>query len=243
MKLKSGHRPLIGITCHFNEASWGGWTAEAVITHAQYAHVVRRAGGRVVFIPPDVDANDIADRLDALIISGGLDVGPKNYGQEAHAKVSTPDIERDESELSLIRHAWELDLPVLGICRGLQVMAVGSGGTLVQHLPDITDLTHMKKEGYFVRHQAAITGDSLAGQILGVGEIEVNSSHHQAVLDPGSLVITGHAEDGTIEVCEDPSRTFWIGVQWHPEFEDSTTGAPLFSALINAASVYADKRN
>jgi putative glutamine amidotransferase len=101
----------------------------------------------------------------------------------------------------------------------------------------------MKKEGYFVRHQAAITGDSLAGQILGVGEIEVNSSHHQAVLDPGSLVITGHAEDGTIEVCEDPSRTFWIGVQWHPEFEDSTTGAPLFSALINAASVYADKRN
>jgi putative glutamine amidotransferase len=122
-------------------------------------------------------------------------------------------------------------------------MAVGSGGTLVQHLPDITDLTHMKKEGYFVRHQAAITGDSLAGQILGVGEIEVNSSHHQAVLDPGSLVITGHAEDGTIEVCEDPSRTFWIGVQWHPEFEDSTTGAPLFSALINAASVYADKRN
>jgi putative glutamine amidotransferase len=243
MKSKSVHRPLIGITCHFDEASWGGWTAEAVITHAQYAHVVRRAGGRVVFIPPDVDANHIADRLDALIISGGLDVGPKNYGQEAHAKVSIPDIERDESELALIGHAWELDLPVLGICRGLQVMAVALGGTLVQHLPDITDLIHMENEGDFVRHNASIADASLAGHIFGGGEIEVNSSHHQAVLDSGSLVVTGHAEDGTIEVCEDPSRTFWIGVQWHPEFEESTTGVPLFSSLINAAIVYADKRN
>ena len=122
-------------------------------------------------------------------------------------------------------------------------MAVGKGGTLVQHLPDITDLIHVKNEGYLVRHQATITDNSLAGRIFGVGKIDVNSSHHQAVLDPGSLVITGHAEDGTIEVCEDPTRTFWIGVQWHPEREDQSSSDPLFNALVNAANLYSHKRN
>ena len=235
-------RPLIAMTCHFNEASWGGWTAEAVITHAWYAHAVRRAGGRVVFVPPDPDGDDIVDRVDAVVITGGADLDPAHYGQDPHPTVSTPDPERDLAEFRLLRHARELDMPVLGVCRGLQVMAVGLGGSLVQHLPEATELVHVERDGYFVYHLATIQEESLAARILGGGTIMVNSSHHQAVADPGPLVVTGRAEDGTIEVCEDPARTFCLGVQWHPEHPDQASGPLLFAALVDAASAYRRRR-
>ncbi len=218
------------------------WTAEAVITHAWYAHAVRRAGGRVVFVPPDPDGDDIADRVDAVVITGGADLDPVHYGQDPHPSVSVPDPERDASEFALLRRAWELNLPVLGVCRGLQVMAVGLGGSLVQHLPEATQLVHVERNGYFVRHRATILEGSLAARILGGGTIEVNSSHHQAVADPGPLVVTGHAEDGTIEVCEDPTRTFWLGVQWHPEQPEQPSGPLLFGALVAAAAAYRSGR-
>ncbi len=100
----------------------------------------------------------------------------------------------------------------------------------------------MERSGYFVRHRATILEGSLAGRILGGGTIEVNSSHHQAVADPGPLVVTGHAEDGTIEVCEDPTRTFWLGVQWHPEQPEQPSGPLLFGALVQAAAAYRSGR-
>lgn len=231
-------RPLIAMTCHFNEASWGGWTAEAVITHAWYAHVVRQAGGRVVFVPPDPDGDDIADRVDAVVITGGADLDPAHYGQDPHPTVSAQDPERDVAEFALLRHARELNMPVLGVCRGLQVMAVGLGGSLVQHLPEATDLVHVERNGYFVQHRATIHSGSLAARILGSGTLVVNSSHHQAIADPGPLVVSGHAEDGTIEVCEDPTRAFCLGVQWHPEHPEQATGPLLFGALVDAAAAY-----
>ncbi len=129
MSTRPTRRPLVAMTCHFDEASWGGWTAEAVITHAWYAHAVQRAGGRVVFVPPDPDGDDIVDRVDAVVITGGADLDPAHYGQDPLPTVSVPDPERDASEFALLRRAWELDGPVLGVCRGLQVMAVGLGGS------------------------------------------------------------------------------------------------------------------
>ncbi|MDO8306749.1 MAG: gamma-glutamyl-gamma-aminobutyrate hydrolase family protein [Actinomycetota bacterium] len=235
-------RPLIAMTCHFAEASWGGWTADAVITHAWYAHAVRQAGGRVVFVPPDPDGDDIADRVDAVVITGGADLDPAHYGEDPHPAVSTPDPERDVAEFALLRHAWGLDMPVLGVCRGLQVMAVGLGGSLVQHLPEATELVHVERVGYFVHHRATIHGESLAARVLGSGTITVNSSHHQAIADPGPLVVTGYAEDGTIEVCEDPTRTFCLGVQWHPEQPEQASGPLLFGALVEAAAAYRRSR-
>ncbi len=236
-------RPLIAMTCHYDTASWGlPWTAEAVITHAAYPQSVRRAGGRVVLVPPDPDADDIVERVDAIVITGGQDLEPAHYGQDAHPTVDVPDPERDQAEFAMLRRAWELDMPILGVCRGLQVMAVGMGGALVQHLPEATELVHQEKPGYFVHHRATILpGTQIAG-IVGAGEHIVNSSHHQAIADPGSLVVTGHAEDGIIEACEDPSRTFCLGVQWHPESADQATGPLLFGALVRAAAAYRASR-
>lgn len=235
-------RPIIAMTCHFDEASWGGWTAEAVITHSWYSHAVRRAGGRVVLVPPDPDADDLANRVDAVVITGGSDLDPARYGQDAHPLTSVPNEERDAAELALVRHAWELDMPILGVCRGLQVMTVALGGSLVQHLPEVTDLVHVERVGFYVRHHATIVDGSLAAEVLGGGTLEVNSSHHQAVCDPGRLTVTGYAEDGTIEICEDPTRLFCIGVQWHPEHVDQLSGPPLFGALVRAATDYRQRR-
>ena len=237
-------RPLIAMTCHYDMASWGlPWTAEAVITHAAYPKSVRLAGGRVVLVPPDPDGDDLLDRVDAIVITGGQDLDPAHYGQDAHPTVDPPDAERDAAEIAMRRGAWERDMPILGVCRGLQVMAVGMGGALVQHLPERTELVHMEKPGYFVHHRARILGGTQIAGIIGEGELEVNSSHHQAIADPGSLVVTGYAEDGVIEACEDPTRTFCLGVQWHPESPDQETGPKLFGALVRAAAAYRERRD
>lgn len=232
-------RPLIAVTCHYDMASWGlPWTAEAVITHADYPRALRRAGGRVVLVPPDPDADDIIDRVDAIVISGGQDLDPGHYGQEAHPTVDLPDPERDSAELALLREAWERDMPILGVCRGLQVMAVAMGGSLVQHLPVATELVHQERPGHYVHHRARMLAGSQVARIVGDEEFIVNSSHHQAVHDPGRLVVAGYAEDGIIEACEDPTRSFCLGVQWHPESPEQSTGPLLFGALVRAAAEY-----
>ena len=186
-----------------------------------------------MLLPPDEDGVEALDRVDALVIAGGADVDPTRYGEEPHPTTDAPRRDRDASELGLYRRARRLGLPVLGICRGLQVMAVASGGRLVQHLPDeVRGTRHRDAPGTFNRHGATFAPGSLVARILGTTATEVNSSHHQSVRDAGSLTVTGWADDGTIEVAEEPSSPFVLGVQWHPEEDDDPR---LFLALVDAA--------
>ena len=133
-------------------------------------------------------------------------------------------------------------MPVLGICRGLQLMAVAHGGSLVQHLPDLGGSTlHTESGGAFVDHIAMFEVGSLACTLYGAGRVTVNSSHHQAVESAGDLSVTGWAEDGTVEVCEDPHADFCIGVQWHPEHPDRREAdRPLITAFVDAAARFGE---
>jgi len=235
-------QPIVGVTCHYDVASWGGWTADAILTHAWYPQRIADAGFSVVMIPPNPAALNVLDRLDALIITGGLDIAPERYGAERMPTVDLPDPPRDEAELAMAQQAWQMNLPTLGICRGHQVLAVAFGGVLIQHLPEVSSLVHQDDPGSFVDHEVTLQTDTLVSRILGSGTHTVNSSHHQAVGDPGQLIATGWAADGMIEAIEDPSREFFLGVQWHPEAPGEWTGPLLFRALEGAARSYRESR-
>lgn len=233
---RSADLPIVGVTCHYDVASWGGWTADAIITHAWYPQRIADAGLAVLMIPPNPVGMSVLDRLDALVITGGSDVDPDRYGAARGSAVDPPDPSRDEAEITLAQLAWERSLPTLGVCRGHQVLAVAMGGSLVQHLPEVTSLAHDDPDpGAFVDHEVTLQQDTLIARILGAGRQTVNSAHHQAVADPGRLTATGWASDGMIEAIEDPSREFFLGVQWHPEVPGQWTGPPLFRALEQAA--------
>jgi putative glutamine amidotransferase len=181
----------------------------------------------------------VVARLDGVVIAGGADVNPADYGDPPHETTDRPRLDRDRTERALYRVARDVGLPVLGICRGMQVMAVESGGRLVQDLPTAGYGTlHRRELGHFTSHGATFAPDSLVSRILTTTSSVVNSSHHQAVADPGSLRVTGHAEDGTVEVLEDPDAAFVLGVQWHPEMTDDHR---LFAALVAAAKRTADR--
>lgn len=237
-------RPVIALTCYLEPARWGAWEVPAALLPHWYLDATNSAGGRAVLLPPD-DTGDVAvlDRIDGLIIVGGADVGSEHYGHDRHPTADEPRIVRDSSELQLYRGARERDLPVLGICRGLQVMAIAHGGSLHQNLPDVSPLTHRERPGEFVDHRAEFTPGSLVATVLEATSLVVNSSHHQAVADAGSLQVTGLAEDGTIEACEDDDGAFVLGVQWHPEHPDRrSVDAGIFRALVAAADRHRHSR-
>ncbi|MBI1378925.1 MAG: gamma-glutamyl-gamma-aminobutyrate hydrolase family protein [Frankiales bacterium] len=229
-------RPVIGVSCYGERASWGAWDVDAVVLHRAYVEALEESGAAVVVVPPVTDEaslDAIVARLDGLVLAGGADVNPADYGAAAHETTDRPRLDRDRTERRLYRAARVEGLPVLGICRGMQVMAVESGGSLLQDLPSAGyGLTHRERPGEFVEHGAVFAEGSLVARILGTTSATVNSSHHQAVADPGSLRVTGHAADGTIEVLEDPDAAFVLGVQWHPEMG---TDRRLFEALVGAA--------
>lgn len=231
-------RPVIGLSTYVEPARWGAWEVPAALLHEWYVDAVREAGGRAVLLPPDSTDADVLDRLDGLILIGGADVGPANYGAEPHPAVDDPRVERDAGELLLCRAARERDLPLLGICRGLQVMAIAHGGSLIQDLPDAGfGLVHRERPGTFTEHAVTLAAGSRIADIYGATRIETNSSHHQGIADPGSLTATGWTDDGLIEVLEAPEARFTLGVQWHPEHPDRRNAEmPLFRALLAAAS-------
>ena len=231
-------RPVIGLTTYVEPARWGAWDLPAALLHEWYVDAVREAGGRAVLLPPDSVDADVLDRLDGLILIGGADVDPARYGAEQHPSVDVPRVERDAGELLLCQAARERDLPLLGICRGMQVMAVAHGGSLIQDLPDAGfGLAHRELPGTFTEHAVTLAEGSRAATIYRSNRIVTNSSHHQGVADPGTLVPTGWAEDGLIEVLEAPEARFALGVQWHPEHPDRRMSElPLFTALISAAT-------
>ncbi|MGA0883833.1 MAG: gamma-glutamyl-gamma-aminobutyrate hydrolase family protein [Candidatus Nanopelagicales bacterium] len=221
-------KPVIGISCYVEPAKWGAWDIQAAVLPFAYVTSVTEAGGRAVIIPPDSTGSEVVENLDGLIIAGGADVDAALYSESAHETADKPRVERDKSEILLYQKALELKKPFLGICRGLQIMAVASGGSLIQHLPEVSSLSHRPAPAQFVEHGARFEAGSLVEKLLGK-EMIVNSSHHQAVKTPGSLKITGWAEDDTIEVLENPDHKFVIGVQWHPEMHHDKR---LFEALI-----------
>ncbi|MGC4854260.1 gamma-glutamyl-gamma-aminobutyrate hydrolase family protein [Micromonospora sp. DT4] len=225
-------RPLIGISAYVEPADWAVWRGvRAVLVPEAYVRAVTAAGGRAVVLPPDDWDADVLAVLDGLLLAGGADVGPGRYGQQPHPRTEDrPD--RDVGELTLLTAALATDMPVLGVCRGMQLLAVAYGGTLHQHLPDVLGSeAHRPAPGVYGTHPVRFAPGSLAARTM-VGVQQVNSYHHQAVATPGRLAVTGWASDGVIEAVEDPGRPFVLGVQWHPENESDPR--PI-TALVRAA--------
>ena len=210
-------RPIVGITSYLEPARWGVWDTRAVLVPESYVRMVHEAGGRAVVLPPiDEDSAELVRRLDALVLAGGADIDPARYGAPAHPSVKTrPD--RDGGELAVLTAALDVDLPVLGVCRGMELLTVAYGGLLHQHLPDILgNERHQPSPGVYGLHPARFLTGSRTAKIF--GEVaDVNSYHHQGVADPGRLTVTGWADDDVIESVEDPARRFVVGLQWHPE--------------------------
>lgn len=231
-------RPVIGITTYVLPATWGVWdeVPTALVPH-DYAEAVRLAGGRAVLLPPDDLDADVLGRLDGLVLAGGPDVDPALYGA-GREPLTITHAERDAAELVLLYAALERDLPILGICRGMQLLAVAAGGTLHQHLPDVVGHEkHRIAPGVYSEQSATFVPGSRIAALLG-DESTINCFHHQGVADAGSLTVTGRASDGVPEAVEHPGRRFVLGVQWHPEVSRDRR---LFGALVAAAA--ADKEN
>jgi putative glutamine amidotransferase len=227
-------RPVIGLTTYAEEARFGRGDAFAAVLPLSYVRAVHASGGRAVLITPDAPEVDALDGLDGIVFTGGSDVDPALYGDTPHPTAYVRP-ERDAAELLFLRAAIDADLPVLGVCRGMQLMTVGHGGRLHQHLPDV--LGHDRHRPVtgpkFGEHPVRLAPGSTGHRILGESVV-VNSFHHQGVKDPGRLRATGWCpEDALIEAVEDPERTFVVGVQWHPE---DMPDRRLFEALVAAAS-------
>jgi gamma-glutamyl-gamma-aminobutyrate hydrolase PuuD len=227
-------RPLIGITGQLEAAHWGDWVREAVISPVTYTRAVERAGGTPVVLPP-VPADSVArliGSLDGLVLSGGTDVNPALYDAAPHEKTDPPDRRRDRFELSLARAAIEAQLPVLAICRGMHVLNVARGGTLIQYLPDAVGHDgHAPDPVKMTPHDIQLSAGSQLGKLLGT-RARVPALHHQAIQRAGSgLMAVGWAEDQVIEAVELQGHRFAVGVQWHPEEGDDLR---VFEALVAA---------
>jgi putative glutamine amidotransferase len=235
---RTGRPVVVGLTTYVERAQQGVWDVPAAYLQYQYVESVTRVGGIATLLPPQpvsaeaVDA--VLDRVDALVLTGGKDVDARLYGEQPHAEADEPRTERDAWELGLLRGAVDRELPVLGICRGAQVVNVALGGTLEQHLPDaIGEDTHRAGPGRFVGRTVRTVPGSRLASILG-DEAAASCYHHQAIarLAP-DLVASGHAEDGIVEALELPGERFVLAVQWHPE--EILDDVRLFRAVVQAA--------
>jgi putative glutamine amidotransferase len=235
-------QPVIGITAHRLVVE----TQRTGVGQA-YVDAVIAAGGAPLVIPLGAEGDTLLrlySLLDGLLLPGGDDVDPSRYGQEAHEKLGAVDPGRDELELTLAQWALRDNLPVFGICRGVQVLAVAGGGTLYQHVPEQvrSSLPHDVRENGrdHLCHVVAILPDTVLAQALGPGNRRVNSLHHQSVRrPPEGFVVSARADDNVIEAIEAPHRPFTLGVQWHPEAAWSTTApefGELFRSFVLAAS-------
>jgi putative glutamine amidotransferase len=230
-------RPVVGITTYVTPARWGYWDVEAALVPLEYVSAIERAGGRPLLVPPsDEGVDETLDAVAGLIFSGGSDLDPGLYGQDAHPQTTGIVKERDRAELALLEGALARDMPVLAVCRGSQVLNVALGGDLVQHLPDVVgDERHKHTPGTFADHDVRLDGGSRLGALLGE-RAPVKSHHHQGFgRDGKGLTEVAWADDGTLEAVEDPSRRFAVGVLWHPEAGED---ARLFEELVRQAEEY-----
>ncbi|MFG2159498.1 gamma-glutamyl-gamma-aminobutyrate hydrolase family protein [Streptomyces olivaceus] len=228
-------RPLIGVSTYLETgARWGVWELEAALLPAGYPRLVQRAGGLAVMLPPDAPERAAATvaRLDGVVIAGGPDVEPVRYGAETDPRTGPPSRARDAWELALVAAALDAHVPLLGICRGMQLLNVALGGTLVQHIGG-----HVEAVGVIGRHPVRpVPGTLYAGVVP--EEASVPTYHHQAVDRLGTgLTASAHAADGTVEAVELPSGPGWVlGVQWHPEMGEDVR---VMRALVEAAGARA----
>jgi putative glutamine amidotransferase len=232
-------RPVIGISAYCEEASWGIWTLPAVVLPRNYVDQVAGAGGVPVLLPPLAEAGDVVRRLDGLIISGGPDVEPAAYGEQPGPNATVVRPERDAAELAFFRRALDAELPVLGICRGMQLMNVALGGSLIQHLPDLVGHDgHSPTPGQMGAHEVTVAPAGRLAGILPGRSVAVATHHHQGIGQLGAgLTATAWAQDGTVEAIEldqpGAGHPFTIAVQWHPEAGQDPS---LFLAIVAAAA-------
>ncbi|HEV2774836.1 MAG TPA: gamma-glutamyl-gamma-aminobutyrate hydrolase family protein [Solirubrobacteraceae bacterium] len=233
-------RPTIAITCSVGDIRSGEWDEHAAFTPMAYVRAVQRAGGRAILLVADdadaADPQDLLAAIDGVILSGGgSDVAPHRYGQPPHPATAGEEPHRDGFEIALARAAKQRDIPVLGICRGMQLINVAYGGTLHQHLPDaLGHDEHRELPAAFARHDVRIEPGSLAATATGNETENVLSHHHQGPDSIGDgLRVTGRAaRDDSPEAIEDPDARFLLGVLWHPEEDERSR---VVGALVNAA--------
>lgn len=228
-------RPLIGLSTYREQARWGVWDQPADLLPTTYADAVARAGGAPVLLPPadPAAAVDTVARLDALVVTGGADVDPGRYGARPHPTTTSWRTDRDAWELALLGAADALGLPVLGICRGMQVMAVQRGGTLEQHLPEsLGHQDHSPGGEEFGSVEVATQPGTRLRSLVGDSGT-VGCHHHQSVREHPGFDAAAYASDGTLEAMEAPGARFLVAVQWHPE---TRSDAGLFTGLVAAAA-------
>jgi putative glutamine amidotransferase len=218
-------RPLIGVCAAVEQASFGVWTLEtAVLLPVSYAEAIERAGGMPALLPPDPTSADnpdeLLDRIDALVLGGGADIDPENQGVEPHPETVGTNPARDRFEMALGRRAVERGIPLLGVCRGMQVMNVAYGGSLVQHIPDrLGHERHRPVPGTWTEHEVRIEPGSLAERVAGGERLTVKSHHHQGIdRIAGPLRASAWAtDDDSVEAIESADGAIALGVLWHPE--------------------------
>ena len=238
--------PVIGLTTYLEQAKQGVWDVQAAFLPHVYFDAVAASGGVAVLLPPqpnpELAASVVLDGLDGLILTGGKDVQPELYGAERHPSTDPPRPDRDAWELALFRGAEERRIPVLAICRGLQLVNVARGGTLHQHLPDALGTERFRVGGgVFASNTVEVDEGTALAALVGDGDLDVHSYHHQGVDQLGDgLVVTARTDDGVVQAMESTGDGYVLAVQWHPEqdLEDRR----LFAGLVAQASVYAESR-
>jgi putative glutamine amidotransferase len=238
-------RPLIGMCTALEQARWSVWDQPAMLLARSYVDAVQLAGGLVLMLPPDSqqieDPEQILDLIDGLLLTGGADIDPAFYGQEAHSETVDTVPERDSFEIALVNAAIEREVPVLGICRGMQLINVARGGTLRQHLPEhFGHGEHRRVLGSFdgAEHDVCLLGGTLAARAAGECKHETRSHHHQGIDRLGDgLLVSGHSTlDDLAEAIELPDKRFVLGVQWHPEADTASRVIGAFVAEAARAS-------
>lgn len=253
--------PLIGVTTYREQARWGVWDTSTDLLPSTYARAVQHAGGVPVLLPPlEPGAGPVAEpgagpgagpgttpagvavaeaaaavvaRLDGLLVSGGADIAPARYAEEPHPRTGTAREDRDAWDLALLDAADRAALPVLGVCRGMQVLAVWGGGTLEQHLPDrVGHEGHDPGGPRYGSTTVTARPGTRVHRLVGA-ETRVHCHHHQAVRTHPGFAAVAWAEDGTVEGMEREGSAFWLGVQWHPE---EAVDRRLFRGLVEAAA-------
>lgn len=225
-------RPRVGLTTYLQSAAWGVWQRPAALVPSTYLHSVVAAGGTPLLLPPLATDPSVLDVLDALIVIGGSDLDPAAYGQDPHPR-TTVQPHRDRHDTALTLAALDRGVPLLGICRGAQVLTVALGGTLHQHVPDLLPQSrHQPEPGVFGSVEVLTEAGSRIAGALGE-RATVPCYHHQAIDRLGEgLVVTAHSADGLVQAVETTGATWALGVQFHPEEDDRDLR--LFEALLAA---------